>query len=192
VAGATHDAERLVAQHLALQVGRRVVARREVEEPDDEVELAALQRPGREFAGQRHHAQREVRPLCQALGEGGQEDELRVIAGRDDEGLSRRERVERRGRGERGTQRGERRLHGAGELEGARRGRDAAAAAQEQGVAQGLAELGERPAGGRLRAPQPHRRARDVALEQQGFEHHQQVQIEPLEPGFHEIQKTYS
>ena len=52
------------------------------------------------------------------------------------------------------------------------------AGANQQGIAEHLAQPLQRMAGGRLRQPDPHRRPADIGFPQQRVERHQQIEIE--------------
>ena len=172
MAGARDQHDRLPVQRLGVDAGALLAG------ADGDVDLRPRQAARREQRVDAQHAQARARHL---RGEGG--DDLRQLHDLSGVRDGQRELAIRRRRIEvvavnrlvEIAQRARQRRREGGR---ARRGHDAAAAADEQRVVERGAQAGEPVADRRRRHVQPARGAHDAALGEHGVEHQQQVQIE--------------
>lgn len=173
-AGAAKDADEvLVPQRFIVNVRGRVA-----EHPDGEIELVR-------DAVERGRAHVETDSWCVAAEtfcEAREQNERRLIRHRDRERALRGRRIEQRSRTEHGFRSLEREPHRRAQLERAWRGGHAVLRADEEVVAEQVAQSAERVTHGGLTDPELLRRARDVAFLEECIERGEQIQIDTGEP----------
>jgi hypothetical protein len=181
VAGADHAGEGLGEHAPVVDAGRPAAAARQ----HAQIERAVGQRAGRV-------GRDLVDPQLDAGGdpaergqEPGQQDQLGVVAGGDVEGAARGRRIERGLVGQRARGELERLPHPRRQRHGARGGDQAARTADQQRIAEQLAQAGESVADRGLAEAEPARRPGDVALVDERVEHRQQVEVDLAQPIMH-------